>query len=269
MKDYYKILDIDRYATEQQIKKAYRDLALKYHPDKSRNTDTHQKFTEINEAYQALGRKESRENYNFIYDYEQLNKNSIKSESSFTTVSNWGQAAKKKAWQRAHPAYAKRKEDDIDLTPYVRSVRIVSILSFLFTFLVILDYFLPKNTFDQTIEAKLTTYKSTNTIVIATKDFEFPLSYSYSKLVHSGDKARILISPIFHIQYKMEVDTGFDIYIFNPHYSIYNVFSFFLFILLGTSYLGLFHKKENPELIFSAGVANVFLSLLVMYLIYL
>jgi hypothetical protein len=94
------------------------------------------------------------------------------------------------------------------------------------------------------------------------------LGYAYSKLIHSGDKAQISLSPIFRIQYNMKVDTGLDSYVFKPDYSIYNVFSFFLIILLATSYIGIFQKKENPELIFSAGVANVFLSLLVMYLIY-
>ena len=148
-------------------------------------------------------------------------------------------------------------------------MRVVSVLSFLFTFLVILDYFLPKSSYDQTVMTKLNTLKSTNTIVIATEDFQFPLSYSYSKLIHSGDKAVVSLSPIFRIQYNLAVDTGIDSYIFKPHYSIYNVFSFFLIILLATSYIGIFQRKENPELIFSAGVANVFLSLLVMYLIYI
>jgi hypothetical protein len=122
---------------------------------------------------------------------------------------------------------------------------VVSFLSFLFTFLVILDYFLPKSTYDQTVQTKLNTYKSTNTIVIATEDFEFPLSYSYSKLIHSGDKAVISLSPIFRIQYNLAVDTGIDFYIFKPHYSIYNVFSFFLIILLAPPISGFFRERKT------------------------
>jgi curved DNA-binding protein CbpA len=72
MKDYYKILNIDRHASDQEVKKAYRELALKFHPDKSKFDNAHQRFTEINEAYQILGRKNSRENYNFVFDYDQL-----------------------------------------------------------------------------------------------------------------------------------------------------------------------------------------------------
>jgi hypothetical protein len=122
--------------------------------------------------------------------------------------------------------------------------------------------------YEQTIMAKMTTYKSMNTIIIATEDFEFPLSYKYSKMIRAGDRAVISLSPIFGIQYKLTVESRMDKFVFNPHYSIYNIFAFFLVILLVTSYIGLYQKRDNPELIFSAGVANVFLSLLVMYLIF-
>ena len=69
MKDYYKILGVDRYATESQIKRAFRELAQKYHPDKSKSASTHNMFTEVNEAYHTLSNKDKRDNYNLIYDY--------------------------------------------------------------------------------------------------------------------------------------------------------------------------------------------------------
>ena len=258
-------MNIDRYASEIQIKKAYRDLALKYHPDKAGAFGSHQKFTEINEAYQVLGRKDHRENYNFIYDYEKYERKRMRTEAIFTEMTTWEEEEGRTQWR---PPFYPRDDENIDLTPYIKSVRIISMLSFLFTFLIILDYFLPKINFEQTIMAKLTTYKSMNTIVIATEDFDFPLSYRYSKMIRAGDRAVISLSPIFGIQYKMTVESPTDKFVFNPHYSIYNIFAFFLVILLITSYIGLYHKRNNPELIFSAGVANVFLSLLVMYLIF-
>lgn len=265
MKDYYKILNIDRYATDVQIKKAYRDLALKYHPDKAGILGSHQKFTEINEAYQVLGRKDHRENYNFIYDYNVLDSKRQYTEAVYTDTMDWEEDIRKRPWRA--PFYP-RDDDSVDLTPYIKSVRIISMLSFLFTFLIILDYFLPKLNYEQTVMAKMTTYKSMNTIVIATEDFEFPLSYRYSKMIRAGDHAVVSLSPIFGIQYKLTVESRRDKFVFNPHYSIYNIFAFFLVILLITSYIGLYQKRNNPELIFSAGVANVFLSLLVMYLIF-
>lgn len=60
MKDYYAILGVPRDASEEEIKKAYRRLAHKYHPDKGGNSE---KFKEINEAYQVLSNKEKRAQY--------------------------------------------------------------------------------------------------------------------------------------------------------------------------------------------------------------
>ena len=61
MKNYYDILGVTKTATEDDIKKAYRKLAHKYHPDKSGGSEA--KFKEINEAYQVLSDKNKRAQY--------------------------------------------------------------------------------------------------------------------------------------------------------------------------------------------------------------
>lgn len=60
-KDYYKILGVERTASEEEIKKAYRKLAHKYHPDKAGGDEA--KFKEISEAYQTLMDKQKRATY--------------------------------------------------------------------------------------------------------------------------------------------------------------------------------------------------------------
>jgi len=68
-KDYYKILGVDRKASEEDIKRAYRKLALKYHPDHNPNDKTaEEKFKEINEAYQVLGDAEKKARYDQLGD---------------------------------------------------------------------------------------------------------------------------------------------------------------------------------------------------------
>jgi len=62
-KDYYKILGIDKNATQEEIKKAYRKLAKKYHPDSNPgDKKAEEKFKEINEAYEVLGDEEREKN---------------------------------------------------------------------------------------------------------------------------------------------------------------------------------------------------------------
>ena len=62
--DYYKILEVDKKATEAEIKKAYRKLARKYHPDLNPNDkEAEKKFKEINEANEVLSHAENRKKY--------------------------------------------------------------------------------------------------------------------------------------------------------------------------------------------------------------
>lgn len=64
MADYYEILEIQRNATADEIKKAYRKKALKYHPDKNPgNADAEKRFKEISEAYEVLSDDKKRQMY--------------------------------------------------------------------------------------------------------------------------------------------------------------------------------------------------------------
>ena len=63
-KDYYKVLGVDKGASQEEIKKSYKKLAKKYHPDMNKgNKSAEEKFKEINEAYSVIGNQKSREHY--------------------------------------------------------------------------------------------------------------------------------------------------------------------------------------------------------------
>jgi molecular chaperone DnaJ len=62
-RDYYEVLGVQRNATKEELKKAYRRLARKYHPDVNNNSDADERFKEINEAYEVLSNDKTRAAY--------------------------------------------------------------------------------------------------------------------------------------------------------------------------------------------------------------
>lgn len=65
-KDYYKTLGVSKNATEEEIKKAYRKLALKFHPDKNKDPGAEEKFKALAEAYDVLSDKKKRDIYDQV-----------------------------------------------------------------------------------------------------------------------------------------------------------------------------------------------------------
>ena len=78
-KDYYKILGVDKNAPDAVIRKAYKKLALKYHPDKNAHGTEEEKrkadkmFKDVNEAMNVLGDKDKRDKYEQGFDLEDIN----------------------------------------------------------------------------------------------------------------------------------------------------------------------------------------------------
>lgn len=82
-KDYYKILDVDKKATQAEIKRSYRKLARKYHPDLNSSTDAEERFKEVGEAYEVLKDPEKRA------AYDQLGVNWKSGQSGFQPPPDW------------------------------------------------------------------------------------------------------------------------------------------------------------------------------------
>ncbi|MBI2248251.1 MAG: DnaJ domain-containing protein, partial [Armatimonadetes bacterium] len=67
-KDYYKTLGVERTADQKGISSAYRRLARKFHPDVNKDRGAEDRFKQINEAYQVLGKPDQRAKYDQLFE---------------------------------------------------------------------------------------------------------------------------------------------------------------------------------------------------------
>ena len=94
-KDYYKILGVDKNAPQEEIKKKYRKLAIKYHPDKNpNNKSSEEKFKAIAEAYEVIGDKEKRKKYDKLgANWKQYEQAGAYAGPGGFDYAQWGQGA--------------------------------------------------------------------------------------------------------------------------------------------------------------------------------
>jgi DnaJ-class molecular chaperone len=85
LKDYYQILNVSQDASAQDIKKAFRRLALQYHPDRNPENvrEAGEKFKEINEAYEVLGDEQKRWQYDRLTSLSSYPRRTIRVEDIF------------------------------------------------------------------------------------------------------------------------------------------------------------------------------------------
>lgn len=91
MSDYYRILEVPITASDEEIKKSYRKLAMKWHPDRNANSkDAEEKFKEIKEAYETLSDPYKRKQYDASQEsvYNQFHSHSSSKKSHFDPFSN-------------------------------------------------------------------------------------------------------------------------------------------------------------------------------------
>ncbi len=133
MKNYYKILEIEFGTDTLTVKKAYRRLALKYHPDKNRASDAAKMFIEITEAYEVLSDNTKRTEYDFLFKKNFIsNETIIKEEKYQEQQKTWTAYGQKKGEE-----YSKMSYDDFN-TRILNEIKIgVSYIPNFFTILLV------------------------------------------------------------------------------------------------------------------------------------
>ena len=94
-KDYYEVLGLQKGADEKEIKRAYKRLAMKYHPDRTKgDKESEEKFKEINEAYSILNDKEKKNIYDL--NYQKNNYRQSTNNNSYNSTNNSEKKEQKK-----------------------------------------------------------------------------------------------------------------------------------------------------------------------------
>lgn len=143
MKDYYAILGVSHSATESEVKKAFRRLAVRYHPDKNPSPEAKPRFHEINEAYDVLGDAAKRAQYD------------ARLANPFAEIVTEPQRHRDPAYRRHRPRPTGPKEPPASYVLMRDSLKYViwiSRFALVFTTLFFADYFLPYQEVDDYIQ---------------------------------------------------------------------------------------------------------------------
>lgn len=247
--DYYKILGVTYGASQDEIKRAYRRLAVIYHPDKNQDPSAENIFKDINAAYYVLGDPAKRN----LYD--------LKRQSVFTdTQQDPAPKHRDPAYHKRH-THVYRKSDrerlrDIMQTYMPWAIRILQVC-FAFSLLVLVDYSLPERvTKEQIVETGVRrtysrNYATTWWVIKTDGRHTIDVTYEFSDHFAKGRNVSISSTMLFDVPRKVESDT----LAVRLKKSIYGNFLFAPIALIFFSTLGLFFRK-NVEYGFNLSVVS-------------
>jgi len=88
--DYYQVLGIDRDASQEEVKKAFRRLAMRYHPDRNPQAtrQAEERFKQINEAYEVLGHEQKRRQYDYLISGPRRPRRAVRDDYTFVDLSS-------------------------------------------------------------------------------------------------------------------------------------------------------------------------------------
>ncbi|NOT74004.1 MAG: J domain-containing protein [Cyclobacteriaceae bacterium] len=252
MKNYYQILRISRTANDAEIKRAFRRLAIVFHPDKNPSPQSSSLFQEINEAHEVLSDPEKR----FRYD-QLLNSAHIISTPPPPQRYHRDPAYRKKQQAGYRPKPYQPSERLLMMAHLLRYLRLISLIGIGWCGALVIDYMLPFRISEEKVlsEAEaigLRESHHTPYVVVTNKNHQFPVSAEGSKHFDAGSTATVISSRILNLMVKVESQD--KLFTITSLGSVYQNFMFMPVILLALSIAGL-KLKTGLEFRFSVQVA--------------
>jgi len=248
--DYYQKLGVAYTASHEEIKRAYRRLAVQYHPDKNKDPQAESLFKEINEAYDVLGDPAKKT----FYD--------LKFSSPFTTTAEPERPRHKDPAYRTNRPRTKRKSDRDRLgdlmVEYLPWVIKLSYLCLVVAGLLLLDYVIPSQVHDE----KIINYKIRRVpgfrytvpyaVITTTGDHVIDVNPEFSDHFLKGKEVVVYSSMLLNIPVKI-ASAGFAVKL---RKSIYGNFVFAPFGLFFFAALSIFFRK-NVRHGFNFGITTI------------
>lgn len=238
-KKYYAIFGLSENASKDEVRKAYRKLAMQYHPDKNSDPKAHQVFIDLAEAYEIL-----------INDKlpKEVNKQKARSEKSFDERRKEAELRYKQQQERdkfEEELYFKNLTNGWKWKYFTRFAKFAALLSILLLF----DFTLPKHIENQTIESFSPTYRGLlggNVICFQTdQKIEFFVKEPNAAIYTNYPQIKLFRTWIFHNPVKIEFETGNGIT--KTGYLDFNVLSLFpsIPILFLIPIITVYFRKKN------------------------
>ncbi len=247
LRNYYIDLGLEKNATENEIKKAFRKLALIYHPDKNSSPIATRKFAQINEAYQTLSNASKKQIYDAAY------------KAQFDIFSN----SPPKTYKQQYKKYAQKKDVHVKkkakLNYSKKSKKIAyyfNLISFIFVLFIFIDVFLPKK------KVKIYSFKveRQESLRIIKDEINFPIvNQKFISALRWLDSLEIEKTFVFNIDFKIIGFINPQIRYYQsewknveklkvsakPAFGIYQLFMFAPILLILFSALGSFYNKKT------------------------
>lgn len=248
MKDYYQILRVSRSASQAEIKRAYRRLAVLFHPDKNPSKDAASLFQEINEAHEVLSDSALRLRYDELIS------------GKFEVVQE-APPHRDPAYRRRHPpgykAPPSRQSERLLLMLHLlRFLKPLSWSAFAFCMFIVVDFFLPayvstEKVIPESERVHSWEFHHVANLVVTDNHHQFPVSYAGVEFFPVGSHVDVVSSRVLHILKRVESEK--KDFIIDSLPTIYQNFIIAPITLLLLSIAGL-ALRSGIELRFNVGV---------------